>query len=89
MWLGGGVSGRPFLEVPSSRDTLGIITPARFTVIWLPRDNADHGELLIPKVLEYLGTRHHAPQAPREGPRHRPRAGGLHGYWRRGVSMRG
>lgn len=57
--IGDGITGRAFLEVPSSRDILDIVTPAGITVTWLPRDSADHGELLIPRVLEYLGTRHH------------------------------
>ncbi|MGO2750454.1 MAG: siderophore-interacting protein [Pseudoclavibacter sp.] len=53
------VSGHAFLEVPSAGDVLDVVAPAGFAVTWLPRDGADHGELLIPEVLELLGTRRH------------------------------
>lgn len=55
----GVATGHAFLEVPSSSDILDIVTPPGFTVTWLPRDGAEQGAQLIPKVLEYLGTRHH------------------------------
>lgn len=57
--LGDDVQGHAFLEVPVSADILDVSAPAGFAVTWLPRDGIDHGERLIPTVLDYLGTQQH------------------------------
>ncbi|MDN6668110.1 MAG: siderophore-interacting protein [Brevibacterium sp.] len=44
------VQGKAILEVPSAEDVLELDVPAGFEVQWLPRDNADHGQLLEPAV---------------------------------------
>lgn len=48
--------GVAFLEVPSAADELPIAAPAGVVVNWLPRGASDHGSLLIPTVLDYLGA---------------------------------
>lgn len=52
-----GRRGVAFIEVPSVADALPLVVPDGFEVRWLPRAGADHGALLIPAVLEYLGAR--------------------------------
>ncbi len=51
-----GIRGAVFIEVPAASDELPIKAPAGITVNWLPRGDADHGALLIPTVLGYLGA---------------------------------
>lgn len=49
--------GVAFIEVPSAADVLPIATPAGFSVRWFARAHGEaHGTLLIPAVLDYLGT---------------------------------
>ncbi|GID33313.1 siderophore-interacting protein [Paractinoplanes brasiliensis] len=42
--------GEALLEVPSAADALELIAPAGVRVTWLARDNAAHGEKLVPAV---------------------------------------
>lgn len=52
-----GLRGVAFIEVPSTFDVLPIAAPAGFTVRWIPRAYGEaHGTLLIPAVLDHLGT---------------------------------
>ena len=49
--------GVAFIEVPSAADVLPIAAPAGFSMRWIARgDGEAHGTLLIPAVLDYLGT---------------------------------
>lgn len=49
--------GVAFIEVPSADDILPIAAPAGFSVRWIARAHGEaHGTLLIPAVLDYLGT---------------------------------
>ncbi|MDO5067863.1 MAG: siderophore-interacting protein [Propionibacteriaceae bacterium] len=43
--------GVALIEVPTAADQLPIDAPSGFEVAWLPRDGAEHGELLAPRVL--------------------------------------
>ncbi len=47
--------GTAFLEVPHADDILPIAAPPGFDVRWLVRGARDHGEVLVPAVLEHLG----------------------------------
>lgn len=49
---GAEVQGKAILEVPSAEDVLELDAPAGFEIQWLPRDNADHGQLLEPAVRD-------------------------------------
>ena len=46
------VQGKAILEVPTAQDVLDFDAPAGFEIQWLPRGDADHGELLEPAVRE-------------------------------------
>lgn len=48
------VRGKAILEVPSAEDVLDITAPEGFEIQWLPRGDADHGELLEPAVREVV-----------------------------------
>ncbi len=49
--------GVAFIEVPSAADILPITAPAGFHIHWIARAHHEaHGALLIPAVLDYLGT---------------------------------
>ncbi len=48
--------GAVFIEVPQASDALSINAPAGVVVNWLPRGETEHGSLLIPTVLGYLGS---------------------------------
>lgn len=50
------VRGIAFIEVPLAADALPIDAPDGVEVRWLPRAGHDRGAVLIPAVLEYLGT---------------------------------
>ena len=47
-----GVQGKAFLEVPTAEDVLDLDVPVGFEIQWLPRGDADHGELLEPAVRD-------------------------------------
>lgn len=49
------VLGTAFIEVPQADDILPIAAPPGFDVRWLVRGAKNHGEVLIPSVLEHLG----------------------------------
>lgn len=49
---GAEVQGKAILEVPSAEDVLELDAPAGFEIQWLPRDDADHGQLLEPAVRD-------------------------------------
>lgn len=49
---GAKVQGKAILEVPSAEDILELDAPAGFEVQWLPRGDADHGQLLEPAVRD-------------------------------------
>jgi NADPH-dependent ferric siderophore reductase len=54
--------GTAFVEVPYAADVQDVDHPAGVEVVWLPREGADHGELLHAAVAAHLG----APAAPVE-----------------------
>lgn len=56
------VQGKAILEVPRAEDILDIAAPVGFEIQWLPRGDADFGELLEPAVREAVRaeTRVHA-----------------------------
>ena len=49
---GAEVQGKAILEVPTAEDVLELDAPAGFEIQWLPRDTADHGQLLEPAVRD-------------------------------------
>jgi NADPH-dependent ferric siderophore reductase len=48
--------GAVFLEVPHTDDVLDVWAPAGVSVVWLPRDGADHGVRLVAAVRDHLGV---------------------------------
>lgn len=46
------VQGKAILEVPTAEDVLDFDAPVGFEIQWLPRGDADHGELLEPAVRD-------------------------------------
>ncbi|MDN5909762.1 MAG: siderophore-interacting protein [Brevibacterium sp.] len=49
---GAEVHGKAILEVPTTEDVLELNAPAGFEIQWLPRGDADHGQLLEPAVRD-------------------------------------
>ncbi|GAA1859800.1 SIP domain-containing protein [Brevibacterium marinum] len=49
---GAKVQGKAILEVPSAEDVLELDAPAGIEIQWLPRGDADHGQLLEPAVRD-------------------------------------
>jgi NADPH-dependent ferric siderophore reductase len=47
--------GAAFLEVPTAGDTFAVPAPPRFRVVWLPREDAEHGEPLVEAVRRHVG----------------------------------
>lgn len=50
------VRGIAFIEVPEPGDILPVDAPAGVELRWLPRGEREHGTILIPAVLDYLGA---------------------------------
>ncbi|MFI6512533.1 siderophore-interacting protein [Streptosporangium sp. NPDC050855] len=54
--LSGAVPATALLEVPEAADELPLDLPPGVRVVWLPREGARHGDLLVPAVHEVLRT---------------------------------
>ncbi|WP_009884476.1 siderophore-interacting protein [Brevibacterium aurantiacum] len=54
------VHGKAILEVPTAEDVLELDAPAGFEIQWLPRNNADHGQLLEPAVHDAVRVENRA-----------------------------
>jgi NADPH-dependent ferric siderophore reductase len=48
--------GTAFIEVPYAADVQDVDHPIGVEVVWLPREGAEHGELLHPAVAKHLGA---------------------------------
>jgi NADPH-dependent ferric siderophore reductase len=48
--------GTAFVEVPYAEDVQDVDHPVDVEVVWLPREGAQHGELLHPAVARHLGA---------------------------------
>lgn len=46
--------GVAFIEVPTSEDSLDIAAPDQVQVFWLPRNGAEHGQLLTRQLTRYV-----------------------------------
>jgi NADPH-dependent ferric siderophore reductase len=60
------VVGAAFLEVPSAADVLTVQHPEGVEVVWLARDEDDHGTRLHQAVLDHLGVGAAASEEPEE-----------------------
>ena len=53
--LGPGVRATAFLEVPESGDVLDVeLAAPQHRIVWLPRDGAERGEQLVPRVRDWV-----------------------------------
>ncbi|HCG55142.1 MULTISPECIES: siderophore-interacting protein [Brevibacterium] len=57
---GAEVQGKAILEVPTAEDVLELDAPAGFDIQWLPRGNADYGQLLEPAVRDAVRVENRA-----------------------------
>lgn len=48
--------GTAFIEVPHAADAQEVDHPVGVEVVWLPREGAGHGDLLVPAVTDFLGA---------------------------------
>jgi len=51
-----GVRGAAFLEVPHAHDVQDVHCPVGMEVVWLAREDGEHGSRLVPSVLAQLGA---------------------------------
>ncbi len=58
--------GTAFVEVPYAADVQDVDHPVGVEVVWLPREGAQHGELLHPAVAKHLGAPRPVVQVPDE-----------------------
>lgn len=56
--------GKAVLEVPSAEDIIDMTIPTGFEVEWLPRGQADFGQLLEPAVREAVRAETRTPVGP-------------------------